>query len=61
MTSIIAVAIVCLFVIGTLAVVGVALYECTPLPRRRNPYRDPFSGRRLWHSPHLDDPDHDLD
>jgi hypothetical protein len=43
------------FVIGVLAVVGFALFEATPFPRRDNPYRDPGTHRRRFESPHLDD------
>ncbi len=42
------------FVVGVLALVAYALYECTPLPHRSNPYRDHDSGRR-FESPHVDD------
>jgi hypothetical protein len=43
------------FVLTSLGVVAYAMYECTPLPRRRNPYRDSLTGRRRWESPRLDD------
>jgi hypothetical protein len=43
------------FVLATIGVVVYAIYECTPLPRRSNPYRDSLTGRRRWKSPHLDD------
>ena len=52
--------IVFLFVIGVLAVVGYALYEMTPLPRRSNPYRD-VAGHRRWESPHLEKTGHDAE
>ncbi len=55
MISIFGTALVFVFVIGVLAIVGYALYECTPLPHRLNPYRDAKTGKRRFESPHLDD------
>jgi hypothetical protein len=49
------------FVVGVLAVVGYALYESTPLPRRANPYRDSLTGQRRFPSPHLEPTPHDPD
>jgi hypothetical protein len=60
MTETILTILVFVFVFGTIAVVGYALWACTPFPHRANPYRD-STGRRRWQSPHLDDPSHDLD
>ena len=42
-------------VVAILALAGYALYSCSPLPRRRIPFRDSVTGERLWASPHLDD------
>ena len=56
MFEILATVLVFVFVFGTLAVVAWALYRCTPLPHRENPYRDADTGKRLWESPHLDGP-----
>lgn len=61
MFSILIMVLVFAFVAGVLAIVGYALYACTPLPHRVNPYRDSGTGRRRWTSPHLDDPRRDLD
>jgi hypothetical protein len=47
--------IVLAFVIGTVAVVAFGLFEASPLPRRKNPYRDPVTHERRFESPHLDD------
>jgi hypothetical protein len=59
MMSTVFMAVVLIFVFGVLAIVGYALYECTPLPHRTNPYRDAETGKRLWSSPHLDGPSDD--
>jgi hypothetical protein len=46
--------VVFLFVAGVLALVAYALYECTPLAHRVNPYR--AGAREPRHdSPHVDD------
>jgi hypothetical protein len=42
------------FVIGTLAVVGWALFEISPLARHNDQYRDPRTGKRRGSSPRLD-------
>ena len=55
MITIVGTAVVFVFVIGVLAIVGYALWECTPLPHRLNPYRDHDTGKRRFESPHLDD------
>jgi len=47
--------IVLAFVIGTVAVVAFGLFEASPFPRRKNPYRDPVTHERRFESPHLDD------
>jgi hypothetical protein len=54
MSTAVIVGIVLVFVIGVLALVVYALYECTPFARRDNPYRDSFTGRRR-ESPHVDE------
>jgi hypothetical protein len=46
--------VVFVFVLSAVAIVLWSLYECTPLPKRHNPYRDE-SGRRRWDSPKVDD------
>jgi hypothetical protein len=46
--------IVIAFVIGTLGVVALGLFEITPLARHTEHYRDPFTGKRRFDSPHLD-------
>jgi hypothetical protein len=45
---------VLVFVIGVLALVAYALYECTPLGHRDNPYRDSVTGEHR-ESPHVDE------
>jgi hypothetical protein len=52
--NIIFTAIVIVFVLSTIAVVGFALFEISPLARHADRYRDPLSGRRRWESPRLD-------
>jgi hypothetical protein len=52
--SVLVIFVVIAFVVGVLAVVGFALYEASPFPRRVNPYRDPLTHERD-ESPHLDD------
>jgi hypothetical protein len=42
------------FVVGVLALVAYALYECTPFPHHDNPYRDSLTGKRR-ESPHVDE------
>jgi hypothetical protein len=42
------------FVAAALAVVGVALFEMSPLGRHRDHYRDPETGERRFDSPRLD-------
>jgi hypothetical protein len=42
------------FVVLVLGLVGYALFELTPLARHTDHFRDPFTGRRRWESPHLD-------
>jgi hypothetical protein len=54
MTTVIFTAIGFLFVAGVLALVAYALYECTPIPHRTNPYRNHDTGRRV-DSPHVDE------
>jgi len=56
MFEILTTVLVFVFVFGTLAVVAYALYKCTPLPHRANPYRDSVTGKRRWESPHLEGP-----
>jgi hypothetical protein len=46
---------VLVFVIGVLALVAYALYECTPLAHHDNPYRDSHTGKRRRESPHVDE------
>jgi hypothetical protein len=47
--------IVLALVIGILVAVGYALYECTPLAHRLNPYRNHTNGERRGESPHVDE------
>ena len=54
MTPVILTAAVFVFVVGVLALVAYALYECAPLAHHFNPYRDSASGRR-HESPHVDE------
>jgi hypothetical protein len=54
MTSVMLTAAALVFVVGVLALVAYALYECTPLAHRFNPYRDSATGRR-HEGPHVDD------
>ena len=42
------------FVIGVLAIVAFALFECTAFAHDSDPYRDPTTGQRRWPSPRLD-------
>jgi hypothetical protein len=54
MTSVIITGFVFVFVIGVIGVAALALYECTPMAHRDNPYRDSMTGRRS-ESPHVDE------
>jgi hypothetical protein len=54
MSTAVIMGIVVVFVIGVLALVVYALYECTPFAHHDNPYRDSFTGRRR-ESPHVDE------
>jgi hypothetical protein len=54
MSNSVIIGIVLVFVIGVLALVAYALYECTPLAHRDNPYRDSVTGKHL-ESPHVDE------
>jgi hypothetical protein len=54
MTSTIITAVVFVFVAGVLALAAYALYECTPLAHRDNPYRDGATGKHS-ESPHVDE------
>jgi hypothetical protein len=47
-------AVVMVFVIGTLAAVGYALFEMSPWARHADQFRDPKTGKRIGEAPHLD-------
>ena len=47
--------------VAILAIAGYVLYLCSPLPRRRSPFRDSVTGERLWPSPQLDDHQRNID
>jgi hypothetical protein len=42
------------FVVGTLLVVGLALFELSPFARHHDTYRDPRTGKSRGSSPRLD-------
>jgi hypothetical protein len=50
----IAIFVVFLYVVGTLAVVAWALFEMSPFARHKDQFRDPRTGKRTGPSPRLD-------
>jgi len=52
--QIIGTAVVMLFVVAVLAVVGYALFELSPYARHADRYRDPTTGKRIGEPPRLD-------
>jgi hypothetical protein len=46
--------VVMVFVLGTLAVLGYALFELSPWARHTDEFRDPKTGKRVGDAPRLD-------